>query len=87
MFYPVFSLYTSVTSCKKSEKFNASIFYKSQKTPFGPLFVQKPQGKYSKQKNFKTKFIPKKTYSILSLYAFINLRKKCKLHALAFENT
>ena len=41
MFYPIFSLYTKVTSCTKSEKFNAPICYKE--THFGLVFVQKLQ--------------------------------------------
>ena len=41
MFHQIFGLYAAVTSCKKSEKFNASIWCKNQKTHFGQLFVQK----------------------------------------------
>ena len=35
MFHQIFRLYAAVTSCKKSEKFNASIWCKNQKTHFG----------------------------------------------------
>ena len=31
IFYPIFNLYPATTSCKKSEKINASIYYKTQK--------------------------------------------------------
>ena len=45
MFYPISSLCAVVTLCKKYEKFKVSIFHKTQKTCFGPLFVQKSQSK------------------------------------------
>ena len=48
MFYVSFTLYTVVTSCKKSKKLNASICY-LKKTNFRSLFVQIPMQDFSKK--------------------------------------
>ena len=58
MFYPIFSFCVSVTSCKKPEKFTASICYKTLETYFEPLFVQKPQCNIFPQKNHFSYFKP-----------------------------
>ena len=39
-FHSIFNLYIAVTSCKKSEKLNASICLKTQKSHFGPQKLQ-----------------------------------------------
>ena len=41
----------SVTPCKKIEKFNTSICYKTQKTHFGPHFVQNPSARFFQKKH------------------------------------
>ena len=53
-----FSLYATVTSHKKSEIFNASICYKTQKIHFEPLFPQKPQCKIFLKKIIRVDFQP-----------------------------
>ena len=47
MFLPIFQSHDSVTQCKKIEKFNTSICYKTHKTHFGPHFVQNPLSLYA----------------------------------------
>lgn len=53
-FYPIFASHAVATSDKKFEKHNASICYKTQKTYFCPLFVQKLQYKIFSKKSFKS---------------------------------
>ena len=51
MFLPIFQSCDSVTPCKKIEKFNTSICYKTQKTHFGPHFVQNPSARFFQKKH------------------------------------
>ena len=53
-FYPIFASHAVATSDKKLEKRNALICYKTQKTYFCPLFVQKLQYKIFSKKSFKS---------------------------------
>ena len=80
MLYPVFSLNAAATSCKKLEKSYLLICYRTEKTHFGPFFVQKPWCNISSLKNpFE---------SVLSLYAAVTLCKKSeKIHASIFYKT
>ena len=60
------SLYSAVTSCRKSETNRFVICHETYNTRFGPLFVQNPS----------QRFLPKNQKSVLSLYAAVILCKK-----------
>lgn len=74
---PNFQFLSCCNFMQKVRKFSASICYQTQKTRFGPLFVQKNQ----------CSFFPKKSFErILSPYAAVTLQTKLeKIHSLIVQ--
>lgn len=76
-FYPISSLHAAVTSFKKWGKCNVPIIYKTQKTNFRTIFVQKPSARFFQKKSSKP---------ILNHFAAVNSCKNSeRFHALIFQ--